>query len=559
MSYPLYTSAVPVLPILKKSLMKNISLQAASRLQAPPLLPHSLSEATFIVFDIETTGGNPSANGITEIFALRFHKGVVLDTFYSLVNPETPIPGLIRRMTGITPAMVKDAPVIATILPELLAFLGDSILVSHNTQGDLTFLRYFALKHQNVTMENFYLCTHLLGEKMWPESPRKNLGGLAEFLGIELHTVHRAQADTHLTLELFKQILGRFSDIGIETLEEAIRFQGDYDSLSRISWAVPAETIADLPAQSGVFSLYDRTHTLLFASSAANLKRDLSRLVQPAHTPKKLLKHVVRAHTVETHLHPNLFCAMLEEAGLPQEKFSPPQWHMRALTLFVIRYLEDGRATLAIGSDLTDADLILGPIYDRRKAQEQVEEIAYAFESRPSRKKIYTFTQAQMEAIEATLTQTLQEAKQEVKSRHNPLSLLFNQKKRAHRSNQLQMLELLEKIPVTEKYASLLKVSGVISCRRLEQQDWLVYPVSHLQLGEPILVTGSWETWLQDTEEGQRLMQSVQQSSSDSAVPILHQNPSLCASVLWAMFAGKEAKKHGILSTRMRQEGKAPS
>jgi DNA polymerase III epsilon subunit family exonuclease len=532
--------------------MKNSLPKAASRLQAPPLLPHSLSEATFIVFDIETTGGNPSANGITEICALRFHNGTVVDTFYTLVNPETPIPGLIRRMTGITPAMVKDAPVIASILPELLAFLGDSILVSHNTQGDLTFLRYFALKYEKVSLENFYLCTHLLGEKMWPESPRKNLGGLAEFLGVELHTVHRAQADTHLTLELFKRILARFDEVGVHTLEEAIRFQGDYESLSRISWAIPAEVIAELPSCSGIFSLYDRTHTLLFSSSAANLKKDLSRLVQPAHTPKKLLKHVVRAHFVQTHLHANLFCAMVEEAGLPQEKFSAPQWHMRNLTLFVIRYHED-QATLTLSADLTDADLILGPIYDRRKAQEHVEEMAFAFDSRPSRKKVYTFTRHQMEAIVATLTHRLEAVKREVKSQHNPLSLLFNSKKRAHRTNQLQMLELLEKIPVSEKYSSLLKVSGVISCKRLEEQDWFVYPVCRLQLGEPVLVQGSWETWLQDTPEGQSLMERVQQPTKFST-PALHQNPQLCASVLWAFFAVKEAKKQGILSTLLRHE-----
>ncbi len=532
--------------------MKNLHPQSASRLQAPALLPHALADATFVVFDIETTGGNPSANGITEICALRFHKGVVEDTFYTLVNPETPIPGLIRRMTGITPAMVKDAPVIASILPELLAFLGDSILVSHNTQGDLTFFRYFALKYQKVTMNNFYLCTHLLGEKMWPESPRKNLGGLAEFLGVELHTVHRAQADTHLTLELFKRILERFADLGVQTLEEAIRFQGDYESLSRISWAIPSEVIAALPSSSGIFSLYDRTHELLFSSSAANLKRDLSRLVQPAYTPKKLLKHVVRAHSLQTQLYPNLFCAMVEEASLPQEKFSAQQWHMRNLMLFVIRY-EGEKATLTISSDLTGADLILGPIYDRRKAQEQVEEIAYAFESRPSRKKIYTFTRHQMDAIVATFTHALAAAKQEVKSQHNPLSLFFNQKKRAQRSNQLQQLELLEKIPVTQKYTSLLKVSGVISCRRLEEQDWLVYPVSELQLGEPVLVEGSWQTWLQDTPEGRSFRAHIQQPPTVST-PILTKNPQLCASVLWAFFSGKEAKKQGIFSDLIHPE-----
>ena len=526
--------------------MKNSVSKAAAHAPAPPLLPHSLPEATFIVFDIETTGGNPSANGITEIFALRFHKGVVLDTFYTLVNPETPIPGLIRRMTGITPAMVQDAPVIASILPELLDFLGDSILVSHNTQGDLTFLRYFALKYQNMTMQNFYLCTHLLGEKMWPDSPRKNLGGLAEFLGIELHTVHRAQADTYLTLELFKQILARFVTLEVQTLEDAIRFQGDYESLSRISWAIPSEVLTTLPSTSGFFSLYDRSKSLLFASSAANLKRDLSRLVQPAHTPKKLLKHIVRAYSLETHLHPNIFCAMIEEATLPQLRFPPQQWHMRSLLLFVIRYQADC-ATLMLSSDLTDADLILGPIYDRRQAQELVEEIAFAFEARPSRKKIYTFTHHQMDAIVATLTHRLAATKQEVKNQHNPLALLFNQKKRAQRVNQLQLLEMLEKIPVPTEYTSLLKVSGVISCKRLEQQDWLVYPVCQLELGKPVVVQGSWETWLQETEEGQRFFENIKQPPEPTP-PVLHRSPQLCASVLWALYAGKEAKKQGIVS-----------
>ena len=103
-----------------------------------------LFETSVVVFDIETTGGNPDRNGITEISALRYYKGEVVDKFYSLVNPQVPIPGIVRRMTGITNKMVKDAPLIDEVMPKIINFIGSDVLVSHNTIGDLRFLRHFA-------------------------------------------------------------------------------------------------------------------------------------------------------------------------------------------------------------------------------------------------------------------------------------------------------------------------------------------------------------------------------------------------------------------------------
>ena len=166
-------------------------------------LADNLLKGSFVCFDIETTGGNPERNGITEIFAVRYIDGVEAETFYSMVNPKIPIPPIVRRMTGITNRMVKKEPVIEEVMPKFLDFLEDDILVSHNTIGDMKFLRYFSKKVCDHELLNYYLCTHLLVEKLYPEAPDKSLKGLAEFFDIEITAggqLHRATADAYILL-----------------------------------------------------------------------------------------------------------------------------------------------------------------------------------------------------------------------------------------------------------------------------------------------------------------------------------------------------------------------
>ena len=141
-------------------------------------LAKGLDAGNFIIFDIETTGGNPDKNGITEIFAIKFRDGKPGETFYSMVNPGIPIPPIVRRMTGINNKMVRDQPRIDAVIPEFMEFVGDDIFVSHNTIGDMKFIRYFAEKVTGKMPENFYLCTHLLVEKLVSEAPDKSLKGV---------------------------------------------------------------------------------------------------------------------------------------------------------------------------------------------------------------------------------------------------------------------------------------------------------------------------------------------------------------------------------------------
>ena len=99
-----------------------------------------LHEVTFCVVDLETTGGNRNDDMITEIGAVKMRGGERLGTFQTMVNPGRAIPPEITVLTGIGQAMVTRAPRIETVLPSLLEFLGDAIIVGHNVGFDMAFL-----------------------------------------------------------------------------------------------------------------------------------------------------------------------------------------------------------------------------------------------------------------------------------------------------------------------------------------------------------------------------------------------------------------------------------
>src|SRR5256714_13325490 len=99
-----------------------------------------LCDVTFVVLDLETTGGSPLNCAITEVGAIKLRGGECLGTFQTLVNPGVAIPPEITYLTGITEAMVLPAPPIEEVLPSLLEFVGDGVIVGHNVRYDLGFL-----------------------------------------------------------------------------------------------------------------------------------------------------------------------------------------------------------------------------------------------------------------------------------------------------------------------------------------------------------------------------------------------------------------------------------
>ena len=345
-------------------------------------LVNPLTAGSYIVFDIETTGGNPSHNGITEIFALRFENGAVKDSFYSMVNPKIRIPGIVRRMTGISNQMVKDAPTIDQVMPRFVAFAAGGILVSHNTIGDIKFLRYFSHETVGAMMDNYFLCTHLLAEKLIPESKDKSLKGLSTHLNhLTDHEIHRAEGDARLTLELFKIILQRLAKKGITTIADAIRYQGDYESAVRLGWGIQAAALRALPRQPGVFFLYDCRDKVQFLSSANNISREVRRLATPSLLPRAMLKAVLASCRISFETTDTPFWAAVREAEVLCDNkvaFDPIDWHQRiASFIYVVR---DGKSgmRLAVGPIEPGAQVALGPVRSSVEVMHYVQDLAGA-------------------------------------------------------------------------------------------------------------------------------------------------------------------------------------
>ncbi len=176
-------------------------------------------DSAFVVFDIETTGFYPGIDQITEIGAVRIERGEITGRFSTFVNPGRPIPEKIVKLTGITDAMVHDAPGIETVLPEFLEFAKDAVLVAHNASFDVGFIRYYAAK-QGLRTDNTILDTLQLARFMFPELEHHRLNTLAKHLGVSLEKHHRAVDDSAATAEILLKCFEILRKENVTTLEQ---------------------------------------------------------------------------------------------------------------------------------------------------------------------------------------------------------------------------------------------------------------------------------------------------------------------------------------------------
>jgi len=185
-----------------------------------------LAETEFVVFDLETTGAKSPPCRITEIGAYRVRNGQVLEEFQTLVNPQMPIPRFITELTGISDDMVAGAPLFKEIAHEFLSFIGDSILVAHNSGFDMRFLNSeIGRVYPDYRMANPCLCTVQLSRKLLPDILNHKLKTVAEHYSIDLVNHHRASADAYATAHIFVNLLAKLSDRGVNDLA-AVRKMG---------------------------------------------------------------------------------------------------------------------------------------------------------------------------------------------------------------------------------------------------------------------------------------------------------------------------------------------
>ncbi|MDD4189592.1 MAG: PHP domain-containing protein, partial [Eubacteriales bacterium] len=151
-------------------------------------------DGSYVVFDVETTGLDPIKDKITEIGAVRVSEGIITGGFKSFVNPGVHIPEKITKITGITDAMVRDAPPVKPVLEKFMEFAGKSILAAHNSRFDMSFIKK-AASDEGIEIDNPVCDTLQMSRLLIPGLPNYRLGTVAEFLGINTGDSHRAHDD----------------------------------------------------------------------------------------------------------------------------------------------------------------------------------------------------------------------------------------------------------------------------------------------------------------------------------------------------------------------------
>lgn len=207
--------------------MQNAAVaeELASVSALPDSVAAALAEVRFCVFDLETTGGAPPEHRVTEIAAYRIEGLRIVAEYASLVNPQRSIPSFITKLTGIDAKLVKDKPLCRDVLPGLMDFMQDSVLVAHHSQFDRKFLENELALAGMGPLDHPDLCTSKLARRLLPWLPSKSLGSLAQFFGIPVNGRHRAAGDAHATGELLLILLSYLQYKGLTRLEQVLQFQ----------------------------------------------------------------------------------------------------------------------------------------------------------------------------------------------------------------------------------------------------------------------------------------------------------------------------------------------
>ncbi len=164
----------------------------------------------YCIVDIETTGLNAGYDDIIEIGAIKYVDGVVIDTFDSLLQPKCRhyhyyVSRFITELTGITNAMLEQAPPSEEVLFSFQQFLGDSIIVGYNVNFDVNFLYDSFLEYLGAPMTNDFIDILRMARKLFPSLPHHRLSDMTAYYGLVNEHAHRALSDCEVTAQCFER------------------------------------------------------------------------------------------------------------------------------------------------------------------------------------------------------------------------------------------------------------------------------------------------------------------------------------------------------------------
>jgi DNA polymerase-3 subunit epsilon len=266
-------------------------------------------DSPLAIVDLETTGAHPVHDRITEIAVIEVEEGEVRSEWSTLVNPETTIPSGIQALTGITNAMVADAPTFAELAGDLYERLEGRIVVAHNARFDYGFLKQ-EFERRGLRYNARTLCTVRLSRKLYPEHARHNLDTVMSRHGIVCQARHRAMGDAQVLWE-FLGVAAR--ERGFEALAEAAKSITKQPALPPAIDRAVIDAIPDLP---GVYLFYGEAGAPLYVGKSINLRtRILSHFSDDVRSAREA-QMAREVRTIETIRTCGELGALLKEAEL---------------------------------------------------------------------------------------------------------------------------------------------------------------------------------------------------------------------------------------------------
>ncbi|MEZ4777068.1 MAG: exonuclease domain-containing protein [Bacteroidia bacterium] len=237
----------------------------------------------FVIVDIETTGGNPKSDRITEIAIYRYNGEQVVAKFESLINPEMPIPDFITRITGIDNDMVRDAPRFFEVAREIVEVTRDAVFVAHNVRFDYSFVQK-EFRQLGYTFSRKQLCTVKLSRKVFPGMASYSLGKLCDALNISNKSRHRAAGDATATLELFRMLTAPESPASEDDL------MNQEIAMAKLPPNLNKNVLEAIPDEAGVYYFIGEKSEILYVGKSNQIRKRILSHFQGAYKANRSIR-----------------------------------------------------------------------------------------------------------------------------------------------------------------------------------------------------------------------------------------------------------------------------
>ncbi len=331
----------------------------------------------YVILDLETTGGTPLHDRVIEIALIRFEDGAESERWETLVNPGVSIPPFITRLTGISNAMVEEAPSFADVAHRLYGFLEGAVLAAHNVRFDYGFLKN-EYRRIGAQLQHRVLCTVRLSRKLYPHHKGHGLDAIVRRHGLktDVHVRHRAMGDVELVaayLDLARR------ELGSRQLAEAAGVLLKQPSLPSQLDAPVLDRIPDGP---GVYLFYGKNDLPLYIGKSVALRSRVMSHFSGDHasfSDMRIVQEVERVEWRETA--GELGALLLESRLIKQHQPIHNKRLRRSRTLFSFNLVHDS-AQVPLVNMVTEEDIrpeVFGHLYglfrSKTKAVDTLREI----------------------------------------------------------------------------------------------------------------------------------------------------------------------------------------